>query len=136
MLNLRAILDRLKRTYNVDENRIVLSGVSDGGTASFYVAMRDPTPFASFPALERIADGVGPGATYSHFGDLFPNNLLNKPFFVVNGERDVLYPSAAIEPMSTRVFSGPASRSPIGRSGVPSTTWRGGRGSYRNSRRL
>src|SRR5438067_12549071 len=37
--NLRAILDILKRTYNVDENRVVLSGVSDGGTGVYFAAM-------------------------------------------------------------------------------------------------
>jgi predicted peptidase len=47
VLNLGAIVDRLKRLYNVDENRIVLSGVSDGGTGALYVAMRSTTPFAS-----------------------------------------------------------------------------------------
>ena len=43
--NLRAILDTVKRTYNVDENRVALSGVSDGATGAYYVAMRDPTPY-------------------------------------------------------------------------------------------
>src|SRR6185436_7933358 len=28
----------------------------------------------------------------------YPNNLRNKPFFVVNGGRDRLYPTAAVEP--------------------------------------
>src|SRR5205823_5542502 len=46
--NLRAIIDSLKRSYNVDENRIVLSGTSDGATAEYYFAMRDTTPYASF----------------------------------------------------------------------------------------
>jgi Predicted peptidase len=32
--NIDAILDSVKRTYNVDENRVVLSGVSDGATVS------------------------------------------------------------------------------------------------------
>src|SRR5229473_4256653 len=36
--NLRAILDLVKRTYNIDENRVVLSGVSDGGTGVYYTA--------------------------------------------------------------------------------------------------
>ena len=35
--NLRGILDAVKRTYNVDENRVVLSGVSDGGTGAYFV---------------------------------------------------------------------------------------------------
>ena len=31
-------------------------------------------------------------------GDLFPNNLLNKPLFIVNGGRDPLYPTSVVEP--------------------------------------
>jgi len=49
--NLRALLDTVKRTYNVDENRVVVSGVSDGGTGAYYVAMRDTTPYAAFLPL-------------------------------------------------------------------------------------
>jgi len=51
ILNLNAIVDSLKRTYNVDENRVVVSGVSDGATGTYYIAMRDTTPFASFLPL-------------------------------------------------------------------------------------
>src|SRR5947207_2056199 len=49
--NLHAIIDDTKKRYNVDENRIVLSGVSDGGTGAYFVAMRDTTPYASFLPL-------------------------------------------------------------------------------------
>jgi hypothetical protein len=31
-------------------------------------------------------------------GDLFPNNLRNKPWFVVNGGRDPLYPASSVGP--------------------------------------
>ena len=51
MLNLVEILDATKRAYNVDENRVVVSGVSDGGTGAYWVAMRETTPFASFLPL-------------------------------------------------------------------------------------
>lgn len=49
--NFCEIVDQLKRTYNVDENRVVVAGVSDGGTGAFYIAMRETTPFASFRPL-------------------------------------------------------------------------------------
>jgi poly(3-hydroxybutyrate) depolymerase len=42
--NLHTILDAVKRTYNVDENRVVVAGVSDGGSGVYYIAMRDTTP--------------------------------------------------------------------------------------------
>ena len=51
VLNMNAIVDSLKRTYNIDENRVVVSGVSDGGTGAYYLAMRETTPFASFLPL-------------------------------------------------------------------------------------
>jgi len=94
--NLAAIVDRLKRLYNVDENRVVLSGVSDGGTGALFVAMRDTTPYASILplngyimvlALRDIDDGL-----------IFANNLRNKPLFAVNGGRDPLYPTRVVEP--------------------------------------
>jgi hypothetical protein len=94
--NLNTILDTVKRTYNVDENRVVLSGVSDGGTGAFYVAMKATTPFASFLPLNgsmlvlRSEDLA--------VGDVFPTNLRNKPFFIVNGGRDPLYPTSHVGP--------------------------------------
>jgi hypothetical protein len=95
--NLRTILDAVKRTYNVDENRVAVSGVSDGGTGAYYVAMKDTTPYASFLPLNgsimvlRSEDLA--------IGDLFPTNLRNKPFFVVNGGRDPLYPASYVGPV-------------------------------------
>src|SRR5437868_2104323 len=35
--SLHAILDDVKHEYNVDENRVVVSGVSDGGTGVYYI---------------------------------------------------------------------------------------------------
>jgi hypothetical protein len=97
VVNLRTILDLVKRTYNVDENRVVISGVSDGGTGAYYVAMRDPTPFASVLPLNGFML-VLENETAAADGDLFPNNLRNKPLFIVNGGRDPVYPASAVEP--------------------------------------
>jgi hypothetical protein len=95
--NLQAILDHVKRTYNVDENRVVLSGVSDGGTGVYYAAMRDTTTFASFLPLNGFIR-VLENETSEADGDLFPNNLLNKPLFIVNGGRDPMYPTSVVDP--------------------------------------
>jgi acetyl esterase/lipase len=97
ILNLTAIVDTLKRTYNIDENRVVVSGVSDGGTGAYYLAMRETTPFASFLPLNgfiMVLANVDNGIR----DQLYPNNLRNKPMYVVNGGRDRLYPTAAVEP--------------------------------------
>jgi PDZ domain len=95
--NLRAILDLVKRAYNVDENRVVLSGVSDGGTGVYYTAMRETTAFASFLPLNGFILVLRNEQAESD-GDLFPNNLINKPMFVVNGGRDPQYPTSLVDP--------------------------------------
>ena len=96
--NVRDILDIVKRTYNVDENRVVLSGVSDGGTGAYYLAMRDTTPFASVLPLNGFIR-VLENETADADGDLFPHNLVNKPLFVVNGGRDPMYPTSVVDPV-------------------------------------
>jgi acetyl esterase/lipase len=95
--NIRAILEIVKRTYNVDENRVVLSGVSDGGTGAYFFATRDTTPFASFLPLNGFLM-VLDNEMSEREGEVFPNNLVNKPLFVVNGGRDPLYPTSLVEP--------------------------------------
>ena len=95
--NIVGILDRLKRTYNVDENRIHLTGISDGGTGTYFMAFRETTPWASFLPLNGDM-GVLADASVTTDGDMHPANAVNKPFFIVNGGRDRLYPAAIVEP--------------------------------------
>ncbi len=96
VLNLVAIVDAAKRLYNVDENRVVVSGVSDGGTGAYFVAMHETTPFASFLPLNGYLMVLA--SRDIDDGTLFPNNLRNKPLFAVNGGRDPLYPTAVVDP--------------------------------------
>ncbi|OFV91568.1 MAG: hypothetical protein A3G76_07765 [Acidobacteria bacterium RIFCSPLOWO2_12_FULL_65_11] len=103
--NLRAILDSVKRTYNIDENRVVLAGVSDGATAAFYVAMRDTTLFASFLPLNGYVMVLANPSVGAE-GDLYPNNFRNKPFFIVNGGADALYPRRLIDPYIEHLTNG------------------------------
>lgn len=103
--NLHEIFDSVKRTYNVDENHVVLSGVSDGGTGTYYFSMRDTTPFASFLPLNG-AVAVLRSSNVSVDGELFPNNFLDKPFFIVNGGRDPLYPTSLVEPYIRHMVEG------------------------------
>ena len=89
-------MNDLKRVYNVDENRVHLLGISDGATGAYYHAFKATTPWAGFlpfnghpVVLANPATGVD--------GDLYVTNLRNKPFFVVNGAHDPLYPAASVE---------------------------------------
>jgi dienelactone hydrolase len=94
--SLHAIVEAVKRLYNVDESRVVVSGVSDGGTGAYYVAMRDTTPYASFLPLNGYWMVLA-SSDVDH-GEIFANNLRNKPLFIVNGGRDPLYPTRVVDP--------------------------------------
>jgi predicted esterase len=95
--NILGILTELKRTYNIDENRIHVIGVSDGGTGAFFLALKVPTPFAGFvPLIGHAGALVNPriGAA----GPFFVPNLRNSPFFIVNGALDPLFPVREVVP--------------------------------------
>jgi predicted esterase len=95
--NILALLDRVKRTHNVDESRVYITGISDGGTGVYYLAMREPTAWsACLPLIGSIRVLANPAAGAD--GDLFVGNLVNRPFFIVNAGRDPLYPAALVVP--------------------------------------
>jgi dienelactone hydrolase len=94
--NILRLVDRLKRSYNVDESRIHLTGISDGGTGVYYMAMRDATPWSAFLPLNGSIKVLSNPAIKAD-GDLYASNLTNKPFYIVNGGRDPLYPVSHIE---------------------------------------
>ena len=104
VVNLSAIVDALKRSYNIDENRVVVAGVSDGATGAYYIAMRDSTPYASFLPLNGYIMVLGNEEIED--GRIFPHNLLNKPLFVINGGQDQLYPMRIVEPYTRHFMVG------------------------------
>lgn len=95
--NILSLVDRVKRQYNVDESHIYLTGTSDGATGAFFLAMREPSLWSAvLPLIGHI--GVLANPSTGADGDLFVSNLVNRPFFVVNGANDPLYPAARVAP--------------------------------------
>jgi pimeloyl-ACP methyl ester carboxylesterase len=91
--NVLAILDTVKREYDVDENRVFATGFSDGGSGCYYLALTHPTPFAGFVALNGHPSVAQLGGLQGHVG-----NLRNTPIYAVNTENDSLYPSKGLAP--------------------------------------
>jgi hypothetical protein len=89
--NLLAQLAFLKHRYNVDENRVFLSGFSDGGTGALWMGFHDTTAWAGFVDIygHPVIAGYGPYQTY-------PRNLLNRPIRASNGTYDEMYPAGEI----------------------------------------
>jgi len=95
--NILRAVDALKRKYNIDESRIYLTGISDGGTGVYYLALKEPNLWSSYlPLNGSIAVIRSPqnGAD----GEMYGNNLANAPLYIVNGEQDNLYPVYQVEP--------------------------------------
>jgi predicted esterase len=95
--NILRSVDTLKRKYNIDESKIYLTGISDGGTGTYYMALEEPNLWASYlplngslAVLRNPETGAG--------SEMHGNNLINAPLYIVNGENDPLYPVAQVEP--------------------------------------
>lgn len=96
--NLSGILRKIKKTYNIDDDRVYLSGVSDGGTGVYFYAFKQASEWAAFlPFIGSAAVLTNPKA-----GGGFPlnfENLTNAALYIVNGEKDRLYPITGIMPL-------------------------------------
>ncbi len=92
------VLQQLRNTkqhFNIDDNRVFMTGFSDGGSGSFVFAMCYPSDFAGFLPLNGHP-GVGSmvGEIQTYFVNLF-----NRPLYVVNTDEDNLYPAEEILPI-------------------------------------
>jgi len=96
--NLTKLLERVKRDYNVDESRVYVTGISDGGTGVYFLAMRDATPWAACMPLNGHPSVIANPDTGAD-GQLYSGNLFNCPLRIVNGGRDPLYPAASVAPI-------------------------------------
>jgi dienelactone hydrolase len=93
--NLTEILREVRRLYNVDDNRVSLTGVSDGGTGAWFFAFKQPTEWAAFFAYighPGVLRSPQSGGGYR----LYFENLMGKAIYIVNGEEDPLYPAASL----------------------------------------
>ena len=96
--NISKLVDRVKHEYNVDESRVYVTGISDGGTGVYYLAMRSATLWAAcLPHNGQPLVLANPASGAD--GMLFSSNLVNCPTRAVNGGRDQLYPASGVAPL-------------------------------------
>lgn len=93
--NIFSQIKKIKADFNIDDNKVFLSGFSDGGSGSFYLAMTKSSTFAGFIPL---CGNPTVGASRSEFQN-YLCNLYNRPMYVVNTDNDKLFPNFEIKPM-------------------------------------
>jgi len=92
--HIRAVIRETKRRVAVDDDAIVGTGFSDGGSGCFHLAMVAPDPFAAFlpmngfPAVSAVASGK----------QVYLRNMRRTPQFVAMTQDDQLYPATRVMP--------------------------------------
>ncbi len=80
-------LDFVKRSFNVDENRVFLAGDSDGGRGTYAVAETEAT------FLGAAVPVIGSPGGVTRFA-----NFRNLPWLAINGEKDTLFTPDLVRP--------------------------------------
>jgi predicted esterase len=118
---LDALMEEIWRTYNVDPERVYLTGLSNGGTGTFLFSTLWPHRFAA--AVSAMGAGLftPPDAPFPH-----PENTRSLPLRFLHGtEDDVILPGSSVQtvenlgpreaPADVRMFSGLGHQIFIGR---------------------
>ena len=97
------VIEEMKRAYNVDENRIYLTGLSMGGLGTMEVGLHFPDRFAGLISncgaadtrLYESVEGYKPTAWETQLIDgrsavLWAENGLHTPFFIAHGLKDLI----------------------------------------------
>ena len=93
-----SVLDTVKRKYNVDETQTYITGISDGGTGTYFFALREPNPWSACLTLNG-QPLVLANRDARIDGNLYLGNLANCPLYVENGDHDPLYPAETVTPI-------------------------------------
>jgi pimeloyl-ACP methyl ester carboxylesterase len=81
------MLKQIKQIIHVDDDRVFVTGHSNGATGSFSYLMKEPSPFAAFYGF-NTRPRVETGGTYIR-------NMLNRSYFNVSTDNDYYYPPGA-----------------------------------------
>lgn len=87
-------IELIKEKFNIKNDKIFLSGFSDGGTGVVYMSTVYPEKFAGFIAMNgsvKLADKLG------EF-DVYPENINQKGMYMINTTQDAIYPLSQMKP--------------------------------------
>jgi hypothetical protein len=85
--NISNLLNYIKENYNVDENDIYISGISDGGTGIYYLSNFYQTPFSCYVPF------IGSMEMLFYLTDkqFYIRNYQGLSFLIVNGRKDEIF---------------------------------------------
>lgn len=82
---LKAMLEYLQQTWNINSDKILLTGMSDGATYSLLAGLQEGSPFTHIAALSGVLHPINMAN-----GNL--QRAKNKPVYLVHGAKDWMFP--------------------------------------------
>tara|TARA_Y100001960_G_C14724753_1_gene854325 strand:- start:997 stop:1893 length:897 start_codon:yes stop_codon:yes gene_type:complete len=77
------LINQIQKKYPIDNNRVFLSGLSNGAIGAFWIGMNHPDRFAG---IAPIAGGITERLMR------FLVNLRNTPIYIIHGKSDPIFP--------------------------------------------
>lgn len=87
------MLKKLKEVFNINDNKVFITGHSNGATGSFSYLMKEQSPFAGFYGF-NTQPKVRTGGT-------FIKNISNRSYFNISTDQDYYYPPNANNSMDS-----------------------------------
>jgi poly(3-hydroxybutyrate) depolymerase len=89
--NVLHMLREVKQRFNIDDNRVYLTGMSDGGSGTFGFAGRRPDSFAGY--FPMVGHPLVPATDGTR---MFWENFEGAKVYAINGGKDPLYPAKMV----------------------------------------
>ncbi len=100
--NLDAIIERVAERWNVDRGRMLLTGMSDGGTFAYVSGLRESSPFTHLaPSSASFHPLLLEGST--------PERLRGLPIYLIHGVLDWMFPVDVARTANTALTAAGAS---------------------------
>jgi predicted esterase len=93
MANVLNEIRAVKTACNIDDNRVYLSGLSDGASGTFLFSMVRPDDFAAYVAINGSMGGGSEDGGLS----IYVTNMARSHYDVMNADRDRYYPAVQME---------------------------------------
>jgi len=99
--NLEAMLAHVRERWNIDPHKLMLTGMSDGGTFSYVTGLREESPFTHLAPMST--------AFHPMLAEMSsPARLKDLPVYVVHGALDWMFPSKFAEMAAQTLTEGGA----------------------------
>ncbi|NOX50339.1 MAG: hypothetical protein GXP16_07365, partial [Gammaproteobacteria bacterium] len=98
--NIQRLILSTKQYFNIDDDRVYLLGISDGGAGVFFIGTHLVDPFAGFISIIGHPGVLFNKRSYAREDVEFPplQNMSTRPWYLINGAADKLYPVDTLDP--------------------------------------